>query len=142
MTRRVLVFSLVTALLGGVVRAAGTEESAAAKAAEASAAAWLALVDAGKYGESWDQGAALFKAALTRSQWEAALEKVRKPLGKVVSRKLRGAKYLTEIPNAPAGEYVVIQYDTRFDGAPAAVETITPMKDKDGVWRVSGYYIK
>ena len=23
-----------------------------------------------------------------------------------------------------------------------AVETVTPMKDEDGVWRVSGYYVK
>ena len=112
------------------------------KAAEASATAWLAVVDAGKYGDSWDEAAALFKQALTRSQWEAALEKARRPLGKVISRKLRGAKLLTEIPNGPAGEYVVLQFDTSFEHMPSATETITPMKDKDGAWRVSGYYIK
>ncbi len=79
---------------------------------------------------------------MTRSQWEAALDKVRRPLGKVLSRKLRGAKFLTEVPNAPAGEYVVIQFDTSFEHMPSATETVTPMKDKDGVWRVSGYYIR
>ena len=111
-------------------------------AAEQSAKAWLALVDAGKYGESWSGAAEAFKAAMSQAQWQGALEKVRAPLGKVVSRKLRGAKFTREIPGAPAGEYVVIQYDTDFEKKSGAVETITPMKDKDGAWRVSGYYIK
>jgi hypothetical protein len=36
----------------------------------------------------------------------------------------------------------VIQYDSVFANKASAVETITPMLDADGVWRVSGYYIK
>jgi len=42
----------------------------------------------------------------------------------------------------PDGEYVVIQYDSSFEHKQSAVETVTPMLDKDGKWRVSGYYIK
>jgi len=140
MRRRVLALALAALLgsaAGGIRAAEGSE-----KAAEASARAWLGAVDAGKYGQSWDEAAALFRAAITRPEWEAALEKVRRPLGKLVSRKLRGAKFMTEIPNAPAGEYVVLQYDTGFENAPGKTETITPMKEKDGAWRVSGYYIK
>jgi opacity protein-like surface antigen len=140
MKRSVLVLALaaVLASAAGGLRAAEASE----KAAEASARAWLGTVDAAKYGESWGQAAALFRAAITRPQWEAALEKVRRPLGKILSRKLRGAKFMTELPNAPAGEYVVIQYDTDFENGPGKTETITPMKEKDGGWRVSGYYIK
>jgi hypothetical protein len=37
---------------------------------------------------------------------------------------------------------VVIQYDTVFKNKAAAVETIAPMLEKDGAWRVSGYFIK
>ncbi|MGB7602254.1 MAG: DUF4019 domain-containing protein [Candidatus Sulfotelmatobacter sp.] len=33
-------------------------------------------------------------------------------------------------------------YDSGFKHKQSAVETITPMLDKDGKWRVSGYYIK
>jgi hypothetical protein len=140
MRRRVLALGMAAMILAAASGLRGAD--AAEKAAEGSALAWLATVDAGKYGESWDSAAALFKASLSRSRWEAALEKVRRPLGKVVSRKLRGAKSLTEIPNGPAGEYVAIQYDTAFENAPGMTETVTPMKDKDGAWRVSGYYIK
>jgi len=134
--------AIVLSLPPAAVRAADPGPSEAQKAAEASARSWLALVDAGKYGESWDEAAAPFRSALSREQWIQALEKVRRPLGKALSRKLRAAHEATEIPNAPRGEYVVIQYDTDFADRSGAVETITPMKDPDGRWRVSGYYIK
>lgn len=37
---------------------------------------------------------------------------------------------------------VVIQFDATFERKAQAVETVTPMLDKDGQWKVSGYYIK
>jgi ribosomal protein S17E len=43
---------------------------------------------------------------------------------------------------APDGEYIVIQFETSFENKKAAIETVTPMMDKDWRWRVSGYYIK
>ena len=110
--------------------------------AQTSAQAWVALTDSGKYAESWQEGASLFKTAVTQSGWVDALTAVRKPLGKVVSRKLKNATYTKTLPGAPDGEYVVLQYDTSFENKKEAVETITPMLDKDGKWRVSGYYIR
>jgi len=110
--------------------------------AQTSAQAWLALTDSGKYAESWQEAAAFFKSAVTQSGWVDALTGVRKPLGKVLSRKLKSANYTKTLPSAPSGEYVVIQYDTSFENRKEAVETVTPMLDKDGKWRVSGYFIK
>jgi hypothetical protein len=52
------------------------------------------------------------------------------------------AKFARSLPGAPDGEYVVIQFTTSFDGKAVATETVTPMKDPDGHWRVSGYYIR
>lgn len=37
---------------------------------------------------------------------------------------------------------VVIQYDTDFEHKSGAVETVVPNLEKDGKWRVSGYFIK
>ena len=79
---------------------------------------------------------------LTEDAWSGAIGPVRQPLGNVVSRTLKGAQYATALPGAPDGQYVVIQYDTSFANKKSAVETITPMLDKDGQWRVSGYFIK
>jgi hypothetical protein len=110
--------------------------------AQVSSDAWLNGVDSGRYAESWDEAAQSFKAAVTKEQWHSALDKVRTPQGKVLSRKLKSATYTKTLPNAPAGEYVVIQYDTNFEQKPGAVETVVPMLDKDEKWRVSGYFIK
>lgn len=110
--------------------------------AQQSAQSWLALVDAGKYGDSWEQAAPFFKGAVTKADWQSKVGAVRTPLGKVVSRKLKSANYTKTLPGAPDGQYVVIQYDTIFEHKQSAVETVVPMLDKDGQWRVSGYFIR
>ncbi len=110
--------------------------------ATAAARSWLVLVDGQSYADSWERAAPYFKRAVTREQWEASLGMVRKPLGGVLSRKLISRQFLRSLPGAPDGEYVVIQYGTSFENGGAFVETITPLLDPDGVWRVSGYYIK
>jgi hypothetical protein len=111
-------------------------------AAQAAAESWLALVDAGEYGDSWDEAAARFQGAVTRDQWEQAVNGVREPLGAVVSRKVKSRQYTKQLPGAPDGEYVVVQFETVFENKAEAVETLTPMVDKDGAWRVSGYFIR
>jgi len=79
---------------------------------------------------------------VSKGQWKSSLEAVRTPLGNVLTRKLKSKQYTKTLPGAPDGEYVVIQYETSFKNKKNAIETITPMMDKDGKWRVSGYYIK
>jgi len=112
------------------------------KAAVTSAGKWLNLVDQGKYNESWKEAATLFRNAINQGQWEQTLQSVHKPLGKLVTRKVKTKTYRTSLPGAPDGEYVVIEFDSSFEKKKSAVETVTPMMDKDGKWRVSGYYIK
>jgi hypothetical protein len=107
-----------------------------------SAEAWLDLVDDGDYERSWETAADYFKQAVTKDQWEQSLQAVRSPLGDVISREVISTTYATELPGAPDGEYVVIQFAASFKAKKSAVETVTPMKDEDGSWRVSGYYIK
>ena len=60
----------------------------------------------------------------------------------MLKRSVKSKQYATSLPGAPDGEYVVIQYETSFEKKKSAIETVTPMLDKDGKWRVSGYYIK
>ena len=112
------------------------------KAATEAAKKWLALVDEGKYAESWKASSEIFRGAITSEKWDQALQGIRKPLGKVVSRKALNAIYTTSVPGAPEGEYVTIQFETAFENKAGAVETITPMLEKDGGWRVAGYFIK
>jgi hypothetical protein len=136
--RAFLCVGVVAAALAAPAVAADKREDLAQAAAES----WLKLADSGDGAASWDQAAKAFKAAVTKEQWIQALAGVRPPLGKVVSRKLASRQYVENIPGAPAGQYVAIQYETAFQNKPSAVETITPMLDPDGVWRVSGYFIR
>ncbi len=117
------------------------DETAEKSALEASDS-WLALVDSGQYAKSWQTAAALFKNSLTQEQWSQSLKAARKPLGRVIRRSTKSKQYTTNLPGAPDGEYVVIQYETVFENKKSSVETVTPMLDKDGKWRVSGYYIR
>jgi len=134
---------LAVALLGlALVATATVADEAAEAAAEKAARAWLAEVDGGDYGASWEHAAELFRKAVTKEAWKQQLGAVRGPLGAVRERSLRSATFTRSLPGAPDGEYVVIQYDTGFANKASAVETVTPMRDPDGVWRVSGYYIR
>ena len=130
------------AILGLCLSCNASSSEAEEEAAVQAATAWLALVDDGQFGESWETAAQYFKNAITKEKWEQTLTAVRNPLGRIVSRNLSSTTYMTSIPGAPDGEYVVIQFDTSFENKKSGVETITPMLDNDGKWRVSGYYIK
>jgi hypothetical protein len=136
---RVVLLGLMLVL--AVIQVGNAENQSQQKAVEA-AKKWLAFVDKGEYGKSWETAADYFKAAVTEKQWEQALTAVRSPLGRVITRKLKSKQYATSLPGAPDGEYVAIQFETSFENKKSSVETITPMKEKDGSWRVSGYYIK
>jgi hypothetical protein len=143
MMRTVKSFSVVwiglALCVGAQTLAAGEADE---KAAQEAAQKWLSLVDQGKYAESWESAAAYFKNAVSEKQWLQSMKGARQPLGKLVSRKLLNARFATNLPGAPDGQYVVIQYATSFENKSSATETVTPMLDRDQKWRVSGYFIK
>jgi hypothetical protein len=130
-----LLFLIISA---SVALAAEPSQDEAIRAAKS----WLALVDAGKYEESWDQSGALFRRAVTKQQWNQALGSARTPLGAVKSRELKTKSESSSLPGAPDGRYLVMQFQTSFASKASAVETVTTVLESDGRWRVVGYYIK
>lgn len=136
---KINVVVIVIVLMTCIATAAGPEKE---KAAVVAAQKWLALIDAGNYADSWKKAAGYFRAAVNQEKWEQSLQAVRTPLGKIISRKVKSKVYQTSVPGAPDGEYVIIQFQTSFQNKNSAIETVTPMLDKDGQWRVSGYFIK
>ena len=140
MFRKMACFIILGLILAPL--AARAEDSAKQKAGETAAERWLGIVDEGNYGESWKEAATLFRQAITQERWEQALQGVRKPLGKLISRQITSRTYTTTLPGAPDGEYVVLKFETSFERKKSAVETVTSTLDKDGQWRVAGYFIK
>lgn len=137
MTRRSVCFGALALVPGGALLGASAEAEA-----QAAAEAWLALVDKADYGESWERASAMFREKVPKEKWVAAAGSVRGPMGAFRSRQFLGAKYTKELPGVPDGEYVVIQYKAVYANKANAVETVTPAKDEDDVWRVSGYYVR
>ena len=131
----VIAFTLVPAMLIA-------QNASKQKAAVASAEKWLGLIDTGKYAASWKEAGTFFRNNVTEQKWEQTMQGMRKPLGSLVSRKLKTDVYETSLPGAPDGEYVVMQFDTSFANKKSAIETVTTMLDKDGQWRVVGYFIR
>ena len=137
-TRRVIQTVGIIALTGGILFAATKREEQAQKSAEQ----WLALVDAGKYAQAWQATAPYFQRLIPKDKWEVEGKRSRESFGNLILRKLKSAQYTKSVPGAPDGEYVILRYDTSFTNKKTAVETITPMRDKDGQWKISGYFIK
>lgn len=138
MKRRLLPALLAGYLCANAGHAASTPDT---QAAETAARTWLALIDGNDLAASWQQAAGLFKASITQQQWLDALHRARTPLGKLQSHTLTSAVPAHTLPGAPSGNYVVIQYASRFDNRATAMETVTPQLEADGSWRVSGYFI-
>jgi hypothetical protein len=128
------------AILAAAPAVAGDQDPTAP--AQGAAVQWLSLSDGARYGDAWEQAAVYFRDAIKKPDWEAAAKAAREPLGAVKSRSLESAAVKTTLPGMPDGEYVVIEYETSFENKAKAIETITPMKEKDGSWKVAGYFIR
>ncbi len=120
---------------------APVDTTAVLEEAQEATLAWLHQIDEGEYRASWDSAGVAFKAAVTPEQWEAALGQARGSIQSLTDRTLVSATYATDLPNAPAGEYVVHVFSAAADNA-SVIETVTMMRDPDGVWRAGGYFIR
>lgn len=138
----------------GVLNPRKTEEKASPSKAPATPAAdpvreatraaqaWLKLVDDGKYAESWKETGAQFQALEGQSSWVQRLTGVRTPFGKVASRAPGKAQAAKQIPGAPDGDYVILQFATSFQNKKSAFEVVTMSREKDGRWHAVGYWIR
>ena len=111
------------------------KEEMAIQAAES----WLSLVDEEKYLESWEGLAGLFRKNVKKEEWVNDLNRFRKPLGKLLARKLQ---HETKSSEPSVGEYLIFQYETSFENKKSAVEAVSVIKDNDGKWRTLGYSIQ
>ena len=110
--------------------------------AQAADLTWLAMVDQGKYAQSWEAASDFFQSAMKEADWERALDHARTPLGRVVKRKVSTSNYTTSLPGAPDGEYVVTSFSTQFEHTSSAQEKVVAKRGQDGSWRVTGYFIQ
>jgi len=141
----VLLMTLLLALLALTAspHGASTAPSTAISAGEApnpevvdAAGRFLALLDQGRWDESYRATSAGFRKQNTAQVWATVSEKVRGSLGAMVSRTFASEETL---PAPPSG-YQVVKFRTRFANGAEMVETVT-LDREDGGWRVVGIMI-
>ena len=110
---------------------------------------WLVPLDDERYVDAYAMASEPFKASVTRQQWRDGIAKIRKDYGKVVSRTgekmaFKGKVPAPDDPNAQTapGTEVAILFDTTFEKNRKAAEEVTMVLERDGIWRMAGYYIK
>ena len=131
---------------GGMTSHPTTETPAVAEQRDAAASdaalEWVAIVDQSQWEKSWDAAGTSFREAVTAEQWRSQVEPVRAPLGTVMTRTLKSVTAYDKLPNAPAGEYRMVEFDTKYSDMPLdAIETVVMVREGDG-WTVAGYFIK
>lgn len=99
---------------------------------------WLALLDQGKFADSWTYASHYFQANMPQDRWVQTLTAAQQKLGKATNRQMTGREARTDIPGAPAGQYILVGYATDFEKQPGLLETVTFINE-DGGWKVIGY---
>jgi len=113
------------------------------KATIEAGAKWLALLDAGKFGTAWDVSSAHLKSVVTRQKWVTEIGKARKPLGKLTTRKAERFARAHSLPDAPEGDYSIVEFESTYaNGKRATEQVIWMFETKSKSWRVSGYFIR
>ena len=130
------------ALSGALPLAAPSEAPAATQAAPdravvAAAEQFLTLVDQGRWDDSYRATGAAFRKLNSAKVWADVSEKVRTPLGAMLSRSFASQQ---DLPAPPAG-YQVVKFQTRFANKAEAVETVS-LEREGGAWRVVGVTIE
>jgi hypothetical protein len=103
---------------------------------------WLADLDAGRYGTTWENADPLLKESMPKVTWETGLDKARAPLGVALTRKLRQAGCTRGTQADPEAEICLIQYDTQFENRMLGDERLTVLRGRDGTWRVASYALR
>ena len=113
------------------------EIDAAKKAAEA----WLPLIDAGKYAESWKQSASFLQKNFPQADWEKHLNQTRKPLDPFIERTLSTTEYRDQLPGLPPGQYVALVWESYFGAKHQMLESVVVALD-NGQWKPIGYAVQ
>jgi hypothetical protein len=132
-------WALLGAAGGPAAWAAEDRATVAQREARKASESWLATLDQGKYGTSWETAAALFRESVPREAWIRYLRENREPLGAVQSRTLEADDYATNLPGAPTGQYVTLRFGTVFEKGVSRIETLV-LAPEAGTWRVLGYH--
>jgi hypothetical protein len=128
--------ALAIAILMGLAAPAAAQPAPGAD----DALAWVKLLDAGKFEQSWAAAGEGFHKTVAQPRWVELIASVRASMGDVLTRSVKEVRSTRELPGQPDGDYRLVQFDTAFAKKAHAVETVV-MEREGGAWKVDGYFI-
>lgn len=106
----------------------------------------IRMIDQHNSGELWDGATPAAKKRAQRADFVRQVTQTRAPLGAAQQRTWIAVnrQVVAEADPELAGQYVSIEYETRFANAAARTvkETTSFRLDQDGIWRFSGYFLR
>lgn len=113
------------------VSAAATAETDAAAATAAEN--FLKLIDQSRWAESYAATGAQFRQLNTLERWAQVSERVRPPLGEVLTRNILANEY---VPAPPEG-YRLVKFRSAYANGAQQTESVS-LAWEDGAWKVAG----
>jgi hypothetical protein len=106
----------------------------------------IQMIDQGKAGELWDGATPATRKRVTRADFMGLVAKTRSPLGAPQQRTWVAVnrQAVTDADGDMAGQYVSVEYETRFASKPEGTlrELVSFHLDRDRIWRFSGYVLR
>lgn len=99
---------------------------------------WLALVDQGRWEESYKETGKAFQELNTLQLWIKTSELLRVPMGRLISRDFVSEQY---VPAPPYG-YEMLKFHSSYANRAKVMETVTLNLDDHGHWRVVGVTVE
>lgn len=123
----------------GNYQAQQTDKDKAREVAES----FMALINAGRYAEGWEQISAQFKPIEDKPNFIKFYRSAHKSYGKAVSRKLVKVEFVdSSSPVAPILKGIIFTYKSVFQRHKSMDETIGVFLEQDGKWHVGAYFIE
>ncbi|NYE63662.1 hypothetical protein FHW58_004893 [Duganella sp. 1224] len=128
--KKLIPFALAALLASGSAVAQGAKEVSDARAATEN---FMKLMDAEEYSAAWNASADSVRKETSKMAWNLLSSAVHLPLGAA-----RGHSYKSA--SVKPGT-ITFEYVGDYENSHNVQESITTVREKDGMWRVSGYGI-
>ncbi|MCR8958191.1 DUF4019 domain-containing protein [Variovorax sp. S2] len=141
-TRLLLTAAVLWSLLVGTAAAQDVEASDMVQGGMQA----IQMIDQGKAEELWSGATQATRKRVTRTDFVAKLSKSRSPLGAPLQRTWVAVnrQAVADPDTDTAGQYVSIEYETRFSNKPDGTvrELVSFHLDRDRIWRFSSYVLR
>jgi len=96
-------------------------------------------MDKGSFDAVWDRSSQILKDATLKVVFTKALAATRGNLGKAVRGQTRIGFSRKIDPNAPEGDYAVVEIDSSFDGTTVTEKVVLARESRE--WKLAGYFM-